>query len=291
MDFEELTEALREGKMPRIKAALKSGRDAVLEKFRRGELSGPELIRALSDLTDRQVEIFAAHYLGAYKDDIALVYTGGNGRREVYPCSDIDLLVLRPDKLPEGLEEANTKFSNALTDAGFKNSGVCIRTAAECKIRAKKDHTIWTSLIDRRYLWGERKLASALDKAMAGLRSAGGQYFEDKKKERETRLNKKGDSRYMLHPDIKEGKGGLRDYQTVLWIAGAVFGCGDLDCLVERGFLSLEEKRRIGEAHDFLITARSHLHALLGRPEEVLAAEYLGDFIASYNASRPGREP
>lgn len=292
MEENELRQALGEGKIPRIKAAIKSEKEPVLAAFRRGEISGRELTRQLSDVTDRQVRIFAEHYLSAYKDRIALVYTGGNGRQEVHPYSDLDLLTLVPEPLPEGFEEAYSQFYLAVLDAGFTKPGLAVRTPAECPEKAKEDHTIWTSMLDRRYLWGERTLADELDKEMSGLQAgAGKRFLADKLAERGIRIGKMGESRYMLHPNVKEGKGSLRDYQTVMWIAGTVLGCEDLADIADYALLSPAEQHRIEEAHEFLMTVRSHLHDTLGGPGEQLTAEVLPELVARYNASRPGLEP
>jgi len=285
--YSELEEALREGKIPRIREAVKSARTPALEEFRAGLISGRELTGRLSDLTDDQIRIFADHYLRAFKDQIAIVCTGGNGRQDIHPYSDLDLLVLVPKELPEGFEDHYSKFYLALLDAGFTKPGVAVRTAEECIAMAKEDHTIWTSLLDRRNLWGASPLYKEMDKAVVTLNTGYKQKFlADKIAERRERLQKMGDSRYMLHPNVKEGKGGLRDYQTFKWIAGIAFGKSEI-----KELLAPAERVRIEAAYSFLTTVRSHLHDMLGQPFEQITAEIMPALVDRYNKSRPEAAP
>ncbi len=290
--MDQLKKALKDRDLAEIRKAIQAARAPILEDFRTGGITGATLTKQLSRITDEQVTIFADHFLGQYKNRIAMVFTGGNGRGEVHPYSDLDLLTLVPEELPAGFAEAYSNFYQAIHDAGFTKPGLIVRSPADCTEQAQKDQTIWTSMLDRRFSWGDKALFERMDLAMDNLRDEKGEMLlAEKIEERGIRLGKMADSRYMLYPDIKEGRGGLRDYQTVLWIAQSLFGCDDMACFLDKSLLSAEEMRRIEKAHDFLMTVRSHLHAMQERPQDRINAEILPSLIARYNESRPDSKP
>lgn len=292
MDLKALTGALQARDIAAIKRLILDSREPALEEFRAGKIDGRALARALSELTDRQVTAMADHHLGRFRDKVALVFTGGNGRGEIQPFSDLDLMTLVPDPLPDGFEACYQDFYYTIMDAGFHKPGLSVRSPEECVGESMNDQTIWTSLLDRRYVWGDQALYARMDEAMDNLRAeAGEKLLAEKLAERGIRLGKMADSRYMLHPNVKEGRGGLRDYHAVLWIAQSVFGCKTMDALTAQGLCSKEEVSRIEEARDFLLATRSHLHDLTGRAEERLGAELLPDLVARHNQSRPHAAP
>ena len=141
--------------------------DALLEQFRNGDLSGRALTQQLSGLVDRNVVQIAEHFLKDHSDDVALVFTGGNGREEVCPGSDLDVLLLVPDRMSQdlvpALEEDLSGFVTALWNVGYE-PGIAIRTVDQCvessldEISQVQKTTIWSSLLECRLVWGQDDL-------------------------------------------------------------------------------------------------------------------------------------
>src|SRR5213076_3303995 len=159
-----------------------------------------------------------------------------------------------------------------LWDLGLK-VGQATRSVAECLRYAKADLTIRTALLEARYIWGEQALYTELRQRFDAeiARGSAAQFVEAKLAERDARHKRVGDSRYQLEPNIKEGKGGLRDLHTLFWIAKYIYRTDDVGKLVELGVLSAEEAQRFDRAQKFLWTVRCHIHYLAGRAEERLS--------------------
>ena len=163
---------------------------------------------------------------------------------------------------------------------------------AECLRYAKADLTIRTALLEARYIWGEQALFDELKQPLrerdrSAARAA--QFVEAKLAERDARHIRVGDSRYQLEPNIKEGKGGLRDLHTLFWIAKYIYRIDDVAKLVELGVLSAEESARFERAQSFLWTVRCHLHYLAGRAEERLTFDMQRRDRRPHGLHRPGR--
>ncbi len=261
-----------------LKTALAAGRDEIRRRF---EATGngavavreqcflmDQLIRALYDLVTGELYPLANPTSG---ERLALIAVGGYGRGELAPYSDIDLLFLLPYKPTPYTEQVVESLLYFLWDLGLK-VGQATRSVDECLHHAKSDLTIRTSLLEARYLWGEQALFLDLKKRFeAGVvRSSAAQFVEAKLAERDERHRRVGDSRYQLEPNVKEGKGGLRDLHTLFWIAKYIYRIDDVAKLVDLGVLSAEESRRFARAQNFLWTVRCHLHYLAGRAEERL---------------------
>jgi len=137
---------------------------------------------------------------------------------------------------------------------------------------AKADLSIRTALLEARYVWGEQALFTDLRRRFESdiVRNTAAQFVEAKLAERDARHQRVGDSRYQLEPNVKEGKGGLRDLHTLFWIAKYIYRIDDVGKLVDLGVLSAEESRRFERAQTFLWTVRCHLHYIAGRAEERL---------------------
>ena len=187
------------------------------------------------------------------------------------PYSDIDLLFLLPYKRTPHTEQVVEYLLYLLWDLGLK-VGHSTRSVDECLRQAKADLTIRTALLEARYLWGEQALFAELKKRFDGdvVRGTAAAFVEAKLAERDARHQRVGDSRYQLEPNVKEGKGGLRDLHTLFWIAKYIYQVEDVAKLVERGVLSAEESNRFARAQSFLWTVRCHLHYIAGRAEERL---------------------
>ncbi len=261
-----------------LKGALAVGRAEIRRRF---EASGDgaavmreqsfltdQLIRALYDVVGGEIYPLANPTSGEH---LAIVAVGGYGRGELAPYSDIDLLFLLPYKQTPHTEQLIEYLLYVLWDLGLK-IGQATRSVDECLRQAKSDLTIRTALLEARYLWGDEALYRELKRRFDSeiVRGTATQFIEAKLAERDERHRRGGDSRYQLEPNVKEGKGGLRDLHTLFWIAKYIYRIDDVAKLVDLGVLSAEESRRFARAQHFLWTVRCHLHYLAGRPEERL---------------------
>src|SRR5712691_5323006 len=264
--------------LPPLRAALGRGRGEIRRRF---EADGTairaiseqcflvdQLIRVLYDLATETVYPLPNPTAG---EKMAIVAVGGYGRGEMAPFSDVDLLFLLPYKRTPHTEQVIEFLLYLFWDLGLK-VGQATRSVAECLRYAKADLTIRTALLEARYVWGEQALYDELKTRFEAeiVRGTAAQFVEAKLAERDARHQRVGDSRYQLEPNIKEGKGGLRDLHTLFWIAKYIYRVDDVAKLVERGVLSAEESARFQRAENFLWTVRLHLHYLAGRAEERL---------------------
>jgi [protein-PII] uridylyltransferase len=227
-----------------------------------------QLIRALFDLVTQVIYPLPNPTSG---ERLAIVAVGGYGRGELAPYSDIDLLFLLPYKRTPHTEQVVEYLLYLLWDLGLK-IGQSTRSVDECLRQARSDLTIRTGLLEARYLWGEQALFNELKRRFDSdiVKGSAAQFVASKLAERDARHNRVGDSRYQLEPNIKEGKGGLRDLHTLFWIAKYIYRTDDVGKLVELEVLSAEESQRFDRAQKFLWTVRCHIHYLAGRAEERL---------------------
>jgi [protein-PII] uridylyltransferase len=268
----------RAGVVALLKAALKDGHDEVRRRFE-GGATGAAAIRENSFLVDQIVRLlFDFATLRVFPlanptkgEHLAVVAVGGYGRGELAPHSDVDLLFLLPYKVTPHTEQVVEWMLYALWDLGLK-VGHATRSVDECLRGAQSDLTIRTALLEARWIWGEQGLFDQLKKRFDTevAKGTAAAFVEAKLAERDERHNRVGDSRYVLEPNVKEGKGGLRDLHTLFWIAKYAYRVDDVAKLVELGVLSEEELGRFERAHNFLWTVRCHLHYLAGRAEERL---------------------
>ncbi|TJV37623.1 MAG: [protein-PII] uridylyltransferase [Mesorhizobium sp.] len=227
-----------------------------------------QLIRALYD--------FAATHVYQVKNPssaerMAVVAVGGYGRGTLAPGSDIDLLFLLPYKQTPWGEQTVEYMLYMLWDLGLK-VGHATRNIDECLRLSRTDITIRTSILEARFLWGERKLYEELmlrfDHEV--VRTTGPEYVQAKLAERDERHAKAGESRYLVEPNVKDGKGGLRDLQTLFWIGKYFYRVRTGEELVEKGVFTDAEYREFQKAEDFLWAVRCHMHFLTGKAEERL---------------------
>jgi len=210
----------------------------------------------------------SAYHHGA---GLALVAVGGYGRGELAPLSDIDLLVLTAGERDSKADVIVEQLLYLLWDLGLK-VGHAKRTVTDTIRASREDHTILTGLLEMRFISGDvslyKKLETAFRREVARLKPA--EFVEAKLAERDARHQKHGATRYVVEPNIKEGKGGLRDLHTLFWIAKFAYRADSIVDIVEKGILRETEARRFAAAQRFLWTVRCHLHLLAGRPEERL---------------------
>ena len=202
---------------------------------------------------------------------LALVAVGGYGRGQLAPYSDVDLLFLSPYKQTPWGEQVVEHLYYLLWDTGLK-VGHATRSIDESIHYARRDITIRTALLESRFVAGDRALFKALRRRFHKhvVAGSGPDFVEAKLGERDERHRLKGDSRYVVEPNVKEGKGGLRDLHTLYWIGKYLYRVDQVSELVSRGVLTRREYHRFARASNFLWTVRCQLHYLAGRAEERL---------------------
>jgi [protein-PII] uridylyltransferase len=270
--------ARRKAVLECARAALSAGRAEVKRRFEAAQ-DGSATARALCYLHDQLLRLLwddtTTRVFPAANPTLAerfsLVATGGYGRGELAPQSDIDILFLLPYKQTPRGEQVAEHLLYLLWDLGLK-VGHATRSIVECLRQAKADVTIRTALLEARWVWGEQPLFLDLRRrfALEVMAGTARDYAEAKLIERDSRHTKMGDSRYVLEPNIKEGKGGLRDLHTLFWIAKYVYRIDEVAQLVASGVLTSAEAQRAATAEAFLWTLRCHLHYLTNRAEERL---------------------
>jgi [protein-PII] uridylyltransferase len=261
-----------------LKTVLAEGR-ATAEVQLRADGKGRACARRLSALQD---EIIVALYDLAehvYKsgkpsaaERMAVVAVGGYGRGTLAPGSDVDLLFLLPYKQTPWGESVVEFILYFLWDLGLK-VGHATRSVAECIRLSRSDMTIRTAVLEARYIWGDRSLYDELVTRFDGevVKGTGREFIAAKLAERDQRHRQQGASRYLVEPNVKEGKGGLRDLHTLFWIAKYFYRVSARDELVRVGVFSKAELALFRKAENFLWAVRCHLHFLTGRAEERLS--------------------
>ncbi len=281
---------LRKEGLTLIKDAFLNARGRVKQKVEDENLSGLAAARALSAIQDTVIRVihdFAVHHIYPLKkkqvgEQITIVATGGYGRGELAPGSDIDLLFLRAAKQTPWGESVIEFVLYMLWDLGLK-VGHATRSLAECVRLAKQDITIRTALLEARYLWGNEALYEDLRKKFWNeiADGSGAQFVEAKLAERDERHHHQGESRYLVEPNIKEGKGGLRDLQTLYWIGKYLYRVTDTADLIQHNVFTRDEYRTFQKAEAFLWDVRVRLHYLTGRAEERLSFDTQPDMAAA----------
>jgi [protein-PII] uridylyltransferase len=261
-----------------MRQRLGGGRDALRAYFEAGgsaEIVHRELARQMDGLVLGALDFADRRLYGSANpskgERLAVLAVGGYGREELAPGSDVDLLFLHPYKRTPHAEQMAEFLLLKLWDLGLK-VGHAIRGVEESVKLAQGDLTIRTALLDARFLWGSRELfdkhAAAFEREVVAGRGA--DFIEAKLAERDARHQRVGDSRFVLEPNVKEGKGGLRDLHTLLWIAKFLYRIREPSELVRHGVLTRQSLKTFLEARRFLWTVRCHLHWLTGRAEERL---------------------
>ncbi len=262
-----------------IRAALFRGRMIAKERLEAGA-SGIETAQLLSHVVDEVIsalyDFTTVHMFRARNptegERLALLAVGGYGRGALAPFSDVDLLFLRPYKQTPHAESVIEFMLYALWDLGFK-VGHASRTIEECVRLAREDFTIRTALLEARHLTGDDVLSSDLRKRFRKdvIEGTGAEFVAAKLKERDDRHARAGASRYMVEPNVKEGKGGLRDLNTLFWIAQYLHPSDKPAEFVRLEEFTHRELKAFIRAFDFLWAVRAHLHYATGRAEERLS--------------------
>ncbi len=261
-------------------AAAAALRNAELEAiFLQHPRDSAALIRAQSDLTDLLVRTCLAVASRALhplpnpteSERLTVIAVGGYGRAEMAPHSDVDLLFLTPWKVTPWAESVIESLLYMLWDLKLK-VGHATRTVRDCIRLARDDITIRTALLEHRFIAGQQSLAAELgDRLWSDVfRNTGPEFIEAKLAERAERHRRQGGQRYVLEPNVKEGKGGLRDLQTLYWIGKYLHRVPSSAGLVAAGLFTREEYDTFARAETFLWAVRCHLHYLTRRPSDTL---------------------
>lgn len=270
--------ARRAGLLALYKGALAKGREEIQRRFFK-DLDGAKAVLAHAYLIDQLIRLIhdtaaVRIYPGANpttSEKLCILAVGGYGRGELAPYSDIDLLFVHEYKITARVEQVVEEILYTLWDMGLK-VGHATRSVDDCMRQAKADITIKTAMLEARYVWGDKGLFNSFQKAFTKdvQTGTGFAFLEAKLAERDARHERMGDSRYVLEPNIKDGKGGLRDLHTLYWAAKYLYHVGDIAELIERKILTKAEANRFAKAQQYLWTLRCHLHYLTDRPEERL---------------------
>ncbi len=285
--------------LAQLKLALDEGRAKLLARLEAGA-RGPEIVAGLSRLVDELLRVIYDHAAERVfpspnpttSERLALVAVGGYGRAQLAPHSDIDLLFLHPYKLTPNAEQVIEHVLYTLWDLGFK-VGHAVRSLDESIARARADMTIRTALLEARHVHGDATLLDELRRRFDAELVPGSEaeFVKAKLDERDARHRRVGDSRYLLEPNIKDGKGGLRDLHTLFWIAKYLYRVPRFGDLVARGVISSKEHARFARAEAFLTTVRCHLHAVTGRAEDRLTFDVQPSIARRMGyADRPGSQ-
>ena len=257
--------------LPAYKQTLRDGRQLLAGRFEQGA-SAKKLVRASAGFVDAILRRAWARYVPG-DAAASLIAVGGYGRGELHPASDIDVLILTADD-PESLSTHIEPLVMFLWDIGME-IGHSVRSVQQCVEEAGADITVITALIESRLLTGNAVLFDRLMEATGPDHIwPSSEYFSAKLEEQVTRHAKFDDSASSLEPNIKESPGGLRDIQTIGWVAKRHFGVSTMQALVDHGFLNDHEYQQIRSEEEYLWRVRYALHLLTKRHDDRLLFEH-----------------
>jgi len=252
-----------------FRSRLQAERAACVERYRAGGSPGA-LLRGSARCVDRLLcDLWRTL---AKETRLALVAVGGYGHGELYPSSDVDLLILLPEDARDHHAPAIEQLVGLLWDIGLE-IGHSVRTIEECCAAARDDITVQTALLEARFLCGDRLLYAQLATAFRSNLDPLA-FLRAKRLEQEERYAKYQDTPYALEPNCKEHPGGLRDLQVLRWVGRAASGAGDWRHLGTQGLLTVAEVRMLTRTEDFLRRVRIGLHLLAGRREDRLLFDH-----------------
>jgi [protein-PII] uridylyltransferase len=263
----------------RLAEARRAATATIEAGFAKAPRAARVVVRAYSDLTDAivlavlDVATTLLHPVKSASDGarIAVLAVGGYGRAEMAPHSDVDLLLLTPWKVTPWAESVIESMLYMLWDLKLKVGHSC-RTVKDCLRLGREDYTIRTALLEHRFIGGSQALADELRSQLRTdlFRGTEAEFIEAKLAERAERHKRQGGMRYVLEPNVKEGKGGLRDLQALYWIAKYIHQVETAADLVDRGVYTREEYQTFAAAEEFLWAVRCHMHLITGRATDQL---------------------
>ncbi len=280
-----------------LRDAVATGRETIALAIETHPLCARDAVRAYSFLTDEIVttifrvasELVHPNPNPTEGERLAILAVGGYGRGEMAPHSDVDLLFLMPWKVTPWAESLIESMLYMFWDLHLK-VGHASRTVKDCIRLGREDYTIRTALLEHRFLVGDRDIGATLDAKLTSdlFKNTASDFIEAKLEERSARHKKQGGQRYLVEPNVKEGKGGLRDLQTLFWIGKYIHRVGDAAELVKLGLFRQEEYDRFLAAETFLMAVRNHLHLVSDRAMDQLTFDMQVEIAARLKYSDKG---
>ena len=290
---------IRQASVRALKDGIAQGRDRIAASIEANPRAARDAVRAYCYLTDQVVsvvyrvgcELLHPNPNPTEGERLSILAVGGYGRGEMAPYSDVDLLFLMPWKITPWAESLIESMLYILWDLHLK-VGHASRSVRDCLRLGREDYTIRTALLEHRFLVGDASLANDLDSSLKSdlFRNTESDFIEAKLEERDQRHTRQGGQRYVVEPNVKEGKGGLRDLQTLFWIGKYIHGVSDVAELVPLGLFRREEFDRFVTAEAFLMAVRNHLHLVADRAMDQLTFDMQVEVAARMGyADRGGR--
>ncbi|MBX7461406.1 [protein-PII] uridylyltransferase [Qipengyuania huizhouensis] len=282
-----------------LKQALDRGRGEMERRLEEHPSAGHAVAGGYSFLVDQLVRVIHEYVTQhtypnpnrSAGERLAVMAVGGYGRSEMAPYSDVDIAFLVGERRNAWCEQVVEAMLYLMWDLGLK-IGHSTRTLDEAIRLAKDDLTIRTALLEGRYVWGDRSLYDEGEQRYTRevVRGSEQAFLTQKLEERNARHKRMGDSRYVVEPNVKDGKGGLRDLQTLYWIGKFIHRVSSASELVDAGLMTDAEYRSFRRAERFLLAVRCHMHILTGRTEDRLTFDLQRQVAERMNyADRPGK--
>ncbi len=282
-----------------LRNALAQGRTEIARRLSERPTAGHDCAEAQAFLVDQLLRIIHDHvvtnvYPGGNRstgERLTIIAVGGYGRGEMAPHSDVDVAFVTPIKHTPWCEQVIEAILYLLWDLALK-IGHSSRSLDEMVRMSRADLTIRTAMLEGRYVWGDQALYTEAQSRFWAEVVAGSErrFVSEKLSERADRHKRLGDSRYVVEPNVKEGKGGLRDLHTLYWIGKYIHKVHTPAQLVDVGLLTAEEYRAFRRAENFFWAVRCHLHLLTNRAEDRLTFDLQRAVAARMNFSdRPGK--
>ncbi|MBD2842985.1 [protein-PII] uridylyltransferase [Erythrobacter rubeus] len=282
-----------------LREALDAGREELARRLLEKPSAGHDCVAGHAFLIDQLLRVIH-DYVTAHvypvpnrtaAERLAVVAVGGYGRAEMAPHSDVDIAFVTPMKRAPWCEQVIEAMLYLLWDLGLK-VGHSSRTIADTMRMAKEDLTIRTALLEGRLVWGDQELYEELRARFwqEVVKGTERQFLTQKLEERNQRHKRMGDSRYVVEPNVKDGKGGLRDLQTLYWIGKNQHRVETAADLVDVGLFTQTEYRSFRRAEGFLLAVRCHMHVITDRAEDRLTFDLQRQVAERMNfADRPGK--
>lgn len=271
-------------------APLKAQREALENLWKQG-ISGHELLQRQTAMADGFI---ISHFnetdsVRSGKGKVALIALGGYGRNELYPFSDIDLLLLHDRWAAKSMQKVAEAILYPLWDSGYE-VGHSVRNIAGAVNFAREDFIFQVSLLDSRFLAGSKDLFAQLQKKYKKkiLDGKRGRFVELMEQFSTERREKYGSHSYLLEPNIKEGKGGFRDIQAMLWVGKAVFGLNGMRDMEDAGMLEPQDRQSFEKSWDVLVKIRNRLHYISQRKNDQLFFELQEDMAEAFGYTDSG---
>ena len=282
-----------------LRGALDAGRDEIARRLVEKPTAGHDVAEAQAFLVDQLIRVIHDHVITdvyppnnrSTGERLTLMAVGGYGRGEMAPHSDVDIAFLTPSKQTAWCEQVIEAILYFMWDLALK-VGHSSRSLDDMVRMGRSDLTIRTALLEGRYVWGDQDLFAEAQKRFWAEVVAGTerQFVAEKLAERNERHKRLGDSRYVVEPNVKEGKGGLRDLHTLYWIGKYIHKVRDVSELVAVGLLNQDEYRSFRRAETFFWAVRCHLHTITRRAEDRLTFDLQREVAARMGFSeRPGK--